>query len=116
MEIITQAKGSDTILYSIVIPVYNEAEVLPAVYDRLTRVLEGLVEPYEIIFVNDGSHDDSILLLRDFQRGMNGSSSSAYLGTLGIKSPLPRVSIIAQDRQSVVMDADLQDPRKLSHS
>jgi glycosyltransferase involved in cell wall biosynthesis len=44
MEVVTPAKGSDAILYSIVIPVYNEAAVLPALYDRLMRVMEGLVE------------------------------------------------------------------------
>jgi glycosyltransferase involved in cell wall biosynthesis len=49
--------------YSIVIPVYNEAEVLPALYGRLTGVMEGLGEPYEIIFVNDGSRDASPMLL-----------------------------------------------------
>ncbi len=55
------------ILYSIVSPVYNEAEVLPAFYGRLTGVMEGLREPYEIIFVNDGSRDVSPMLLRELQ-------------------------------------------------
>ena len=106
---VTQEQGADAILYSIVIPVYNEAEVLPTLYGRLTRMLEGLNEPYEII-VNDGSQDDSILLLRDFQaRDERVRVAAPFFGISGIRSPLPRGSIIAPDR-SIVIDADLQDP------
>ena len=50
--------------YSIIIPVYNEAEVLLTLYNRLTRVMEELGEPYEVIFVNDGSRDSSLMLLQ----------------------------------------------------
>ena len=40
---------------SIVVPVFNEAPNLAAFYDRVTNVMVGLGEPYEIVFVNDGS-------------------------------------------------------------
>jgi glycosyltransferase involved in cell wall biosynthesis len=110
MEVVTQAKGSDVILYSIVIPVYNEAEVLPSLYHRLTRVMEGLAEPYEIIFVNDGSQDDSALLLRDF-RARDGrvkflSLSRNFGHQIAITAGLDYCS----GQAAVVMDADLQDP------
>ena len=72
MEVVTPGQGADAILYSIVIPVYNEVEVLPVLYDRLTRVMEGLREPYEIIFVNDGSQMIPLSSCETFRRGMNG--------------------------------------------
>ena len=47
------------IKYSIVVPLYNEAANVTALYVRLTQVMEGLDEPYEIVFVDDGSADQT---------------------------------------------------------
>jgi polyisoprenyl-phosphate glycosyltransferase len=110
MEVVTQAKGSDAILYSVVIPVYNEAEVLPALYDRLTRVLEGLVEPYEIIFVNDGSQDGSPLLLRDFQARDEHVKFLSFSRNFGHQIAITAGLDYSSGQAAVVMDADLQDP------
>ncbi len=41
-------------LISVIVPLYNEEEVLPESYRRLTSVLSGMEENYELIFVNDG--------------------------------------------------------------
>ncbi|MFL6714400.1 MAG: glycosyltransferase, partial [Sulfurifustis sp.] len=53
---------------SVVIPVYNEAENLEALFTRLTGVLDRLARPYELVFTNDGSRDKSLALLREFHR------------------------------------------------
>ncbi|MGH8512382.1 MAG: glycosyltransferase, partial [Gammaproteobacteria bacterium] len=45
--------------YSFIIPVYNEHETLPTLYERLSSVLEQLDGSAEVIFVDDGSEDDS---------------------------------------------------------
>src|SRR5256885_1452602 len=50
---------------SVVIPVYNEEDNLPELYRRLRAVLEGVGRPWEIIFVDDGSRDGSVALLRE---------------------------------------------------
>jgi polyisoprenyl-phosphate glycosyltransferase len=110
MELVTQTKGADAILYSLVIPVYNEAEVLPALYDRLTRVMEGLVEPYEIIFVNDGSQDDSTLLLRDFQARDERVKFLSFSRNFGHQIAITAGLDYSSGQAAVVMDADLQDP------
>jgi glycosyltransferase involved in cell wall biosynthesis len=49
---------------SVVIPVYNEEAGLPALFARLYPALDGLRIAYEVIFVNDGSHDRSSAILR----------------------------------------------------
>ena len=49
---------------SLVVPVYNEEEVLPALFARLYPALDALGRSYELIFVNDGSRDHSAALLR----------------------------------------------------
>ena len=49
----------NNIKYSVVIPVFNEAENLEVLYARLTKVMDSLDGPHEIIFVDDGSSDSS---------------------------------------------------------
>jgi glycosyltransferase involved in cell wall biosynthesis len=110
METVMQARRSDAILYSIVIPVYNEAEVLPSLYNRLTRVMEGLVEPYEIIFVNDGSRDDSTALLRDFQDRDARVKFLSFSRNFGHQIAITAGLDYSSGQAAVVMDADLQDP------
>ncbi len=52
-------------MLSVVVPVYNEQENLPALFNRLISVLDSLNRPYEIIFTNDGSLDNSLCVLQD---------------------------------------------------
>ncbi len=96
---------------SVVIPVYNEAENLKALFERLTAVLDWIGRPYEIVFTNDGSYDNSIGLLREFQRryprevrviDFNGN----YGQHMAIMAAFERV------RGDVILtlDADLQNP------
>jgi len=49
---------------SVVIPVHNEQENVGPLYDELRQVLDALARPYEIVFVNDGSEDDTLFRLR----------------------------------------------------
>ena len=56
-------------LISVIVPLYNEEEVLPESYRRLTSVLSGMEENYELIFVNDGSRDNTLEILRKIAAG-----------------------------------------------
>jgi polyisoprenyl-phosphate glycosyltransferase len=105
-----QARRSDSILYSIVIPVYNEVEVLPSLYTRLTRVMEGLVEPYEIIFVNDGSNDGSLPLLRDLRARDERVKLLGLSRNFGHQLAITAGLDHSSGQAVVVLDADLQDP------
>lgn len=58
-----EAGGPDL---SVVLPVYNEVENLPELRQRLTKVLDALGRSWEIVFVNDGSRDGSLELMRTF--------------------------------------------------
>jgi glycosyltransferase involved in cell wall biosynthesis len=98
------------IIYSIVVPVYNEEAILPMFVERLTRLLEGMGEPFEIIFVNDGSRDTSPSLLREFrakdERVKYVSLSRNFGHQVAITAGLDHAAGAAV----VVMDADQQDP------
>ncbi len=60
----TGVSTSDTPLLSVVIPIYNEAESVPILLERLHNSLGGLGRPYEIVAVDDGSRDDTFTRLR----------------------------------------------------
>ena len=59
--------GLSQMLLSVGIPVYNEKEVLPEFHKRLSNVLESLAATAEIIYVNDGSTDESLNIMQGFQ-------------------------------------------------
>ncbi len=50
---------------SVIIPVYNEEAILPALFMRLYPALDALGVNYEVLFINDGSRDHSAALLKD---------------------------------------------------
>jgi glycosyltransferase involved in cell wall biosynthesis len=96
---------------SVVVPAYNEQEVLPAFHARLVPVMDGIGLPWEVVFVNDGSRDATLDIL------------------LGLQARDPRVAVVnlsrnfgkeialtagldhaAASEAVVVIDADLQDP------
>ena len=52
---------------SIIIPLFNEAESLPPLYDWIKRVMDENKFSYEIIFINDGSTDDSWKVINDLK-------------------------------------------------
>jgi len=97
-------------VYSVVVPVFNEADVLPALYQRLSAVMTTLGDPYEIVFVNDGSSDGSLSILSEIRahdaRVRIICLSRNFGHQLAITAGLDHSSGDAV----VVMDADLQDP------
>jgi polyisoprenyl-phosphate glycosyltransferase len=103
-------RQSDVINISIVIPVYNEMEVLPVLYQRLTRVMQGLGESYEIIFVNDGSDDGSLPLLRDLRAGDERVKLVGLSRNFGHQIAITAGLDYSSGQAVVVLDADLQDP------
>jgi len=59
------SRKEEPIRYSIVVPFYNEQENILPLYVRITEVMDGLGEPYEMIFVDDGSRDQSFRILSE---------------------------------------------------
>jgi glycosyltransferase involved in cell wall biosynthesis len=105
---------------SVVIPVYNEEASLPPLWSELREVLDRLGLTFEVVFVDDGSRDRSVELIRAFRETdqrvrlirlkTNGGETAAT--DAGLKT--------ARGRRVVVMDADLQNdpadiPMLLSH-
>ncbi|MHB8742998.1 MAG: glycosyltransferase [Sulfuricaulis sp.] len=96
---------------SVVIPVYNEQENLPALFLRLTAVLDKLGKSYEILFTNDGSRDNSLVLLRDFhQQRPKHVRVIDFNGNFGQHMAIMAAFEQARGEVVVTLDADLQNP------
>jgi undecaprenyl-phosphate 4-deoxy-4-formamido-L-arabinose transferase len=96
---------------SVVIPVYNEAEGLPALFTRLYPALDALGEPYEVIFVNDGSRDRSAALLKDqFLLRPDVTRVVLFNGNYGQHLAIMAGFERVRGERVVTLDADLQNP------
>ena len=95
---------------SVVIPIFNEEETLEVLYARLSKVLDGLGEDYEVIFVNDGSRDRSELILRDIQKRNPRFKSIHFSRNFGHQTAITCGFDHAKGNAVIAMDGDLQDP------
>jgi polyisoprenyl-phosphate glycosyltransferase len=96
---------------SIVIPVFNEASALPALRARLAGLLEELeCRDVELIFVNDGSTDESLELLREWADGDARVNVLCLARNFGHQAAITAGLDEASGDAVVIMDADLQDP------
>lgn len=97
-------------LYSVVVPVYNEAEVIFETYGRLKGVMDALKEPYEIIFVNDGSHDKTAFIIGQFCETDPNIKLIDFSRNFGHQTAITAGMDFSEGNAVVVIDADLQDP------
>lgn len=96
---------------SVVIPVYNEAESLEALFARLTAVLDWIGRSYEIVFTNDGSRDNSSGLLREFHRRRPREVRVIdFNGNFGQHMAIMAAFERVRGEVIVTLDADLQNP------
>lgn len=95
---------------SVVIPVYNEEEILPELHRRLTATLSDLGEPYELVFVNDGSRDRSPAILEDLARTDPRVRVIQFARNFGHQIAITAGMDHAAGQAIVIIDADLQDP------
>ncbi len=101
-------------LLSIVIPLLDEEENIPLLYDELTEVLANRDEEYEIIFIDDGSSDKSLLLLKELQEKDNHLVIVSFRKNFGQTAAMAAGFDYARGDVIITMDADLQnDPRDI---
>lgn len=96
--------------YSVVAPVYNEAATLPHFYRRVTDVMEGLGETYELILVDDGSRDDSLGVMRELRAADPRVKLLSFSRNFGHQIAISAGIDAADGDAVVVIDSDLQDP------
>jgi dolichol-phosphate mannosyltransferase len=100
-------------LLSIVVPLYNEAEALPHLRARLSVAAERMECPVELIFVDDGSSDQSLPMLQEWASKDPRVSVVSLARNFGHQSAATAGLDQASGDGIVLMDADLQDPPEL---
>jgi glycosyltransferase involved in cell wall biosynthesis len=95
--------------HSVVIPVFNEEENIPELYQRLTAVMQGLRSPYEIILVDDGSKDRSFPMMKALHEQDPRVKALKLSRNFGHHLALTAGIDYAKGEAVILMDADLQD-------
>ncbi len=100
-------------MLSIVIPVYNEADMLPLLIERLTKTLQTIPLENEILFVDDGSRDNTLEELHRQKKGNPAIKIIELSRNFGHQAALTAGLDLAKGDFVAMMDADLQDPPEL---
>ncbi len=96
---------------SVIVPVYNEEQGLEALFARLYPALDLLAEPYEIVFINDGSRDRSAAILRaQFTRRPEVTRVILFNGNFGQHMAIMAGFEASRGEIILTLDADLQNP------
>ena len=103
-------------MLSVIVPAYNEEEVLPIFHDRLVTALANVKElegRWEVIYVNDGSKDATLRILKDLQLADPAIGVAALSRNFGKEAAMSAGLKLARGDAVILIDADLQDPPEL---
>ena len=98
---------------SLIVPCFNEQEALPLFYDEVTRVLNTMQCQYEVVFVNDGSRDETLPILKGFAEKDEHVTYLSLSRNFGKEAAMYAGFCNASGDYVAVMDADMQDPPSL---
>ena len=97
-------------VYSVIIPVYNEEEVVIEAYKRLSAIMQSMEEEYELIFVNDGSRDCTGQIVAEIILEDTNVRLINLARNFGQMSAITAGMEYAAGEAVIIIDADLQDP------
>lgn len=97
-------------VFSIVAPVFNEEETLPHFYQRVIEAMERMGESFELLLVNDGSHDRSYRIMQELHERDPRVHAIDFSRNFGHQIAISAGLDHAQGQAVIIMDADLQDP------
>lgn len=97
-------------MYSIIAPVYNEEDTLPHFYQRLVSVMEEVGDPFELIFINDGSRDSSYQKMLELHTKDPRVRIIDFSRNFGHQIAISAGLDYARGQAVIIMDTDLQDP------
>jgi glycosyltransferase involved in cell wall biosynthesis len=102
------------IRYSIVVPFFNEQENIPSLYMKLTEVMDSIGEPFELVFIDDGSKDDSFKVLSEIYEHDGRVNLVRLRRNFGQTAALKAGFDFARGDVIISMDGDLQhDPEEI---
>ena len=99
--------------YSFIVPIYNEEEIIPELYRRLSAVMNRMDGLVELILINDGSRDRSLQLIRDLHQKDPRICYLSFARNFGHQIAVTAGLNFVRGQVIVILDADLQDPPEL---
>lgn len=96
--------------YSVIVPMFNEEQVISVTYERLKKVMDECGDTYELVFVNDGSRDRSAQMIREISDRDECVKLIDFSRNFGHQVAITAGMDYAEGQAVVVIDADLQDP------
>jgi dolichol-phosphate mannosyltransferase len=97
----------------LIIPIYNEADTIREMYRRVSAVMDQLEGSGELILINDGSHDQSLSLIRELHQKDSRVCYLSFARNFGHQTAVTAGLNFARGQAVVILDADLQDPPEL---
>ena len=101
-------------LITVVVPCYNEQEVLPLFYDKIREVMGDMINnygiDYELLFIDDGSKDKTLQILREYAKGDRRVRYISFSRNFGKEAGIYAGLENSKGDYVVVIDADLQHP------
>ncbi len=98
---------------SIIVPCYNEEASLPIFYEETSKVLKSIGCKYELLFVDDGSKDKTLFLLKDFSKQDSSVKYISFSRNFGKEAAMYAGFCNTDGDYVAVIDADMQDPPSL---
>lgn len=98
---------------SLIVPCYNEQEVLSIFYNETCKVIEKMDADFEFVFIDDGSSDDTVLIMRELAQRDKRVFYYSFSRNFGKEAGIYAGLSYATGDWCVVMDADMQDPPSL---
>lgn len=116
LEIQKPLNGDIMIKFSFVIPAYNEENNIPLIYDKLYKLMERMNGDFEILFINDGSKDKTLEVLKDFATKDKRVKVLNFSRNFGHQAALTAGIDHAKGEAIITLDCDLQDPPEIIES
>ena len=95
---------------SLIIPCFNEQDALRIFYHEITKVLKSVDYNYELLFINDGSKDKTVDILKEFSQKDENVKYLSFSRNFGKEAAMYAGFCNAEGDYAAVMDADMQDP------
>lgn len=99
--------------FSIIAPIYDEAESLPELYRRVGEVMDSTGEPWELILVDDGSRDASTEMIRELAARDSRVRPVIFARNFGHQIAVTAGLDFSRGQAAIIIDADLQDPPEM---
>jgi glycosyltransferase involved in cell wall biosynthesis len=97
-------------MLSLVTPIYNEKQIIPRLHDEVCRTFQAIGLPWEVVYVDDGSRDDSLAMLLELQRRDPHVVVAELSRNWGHQPAVTAGLSVARGDAIILMDGDLQDP------